>query len=236
MKFFGDEIGIEFVAFNFVHMMLFVLLIIGATLIYVFRSKFRNWKHERRFAKIVAVSAVVCEMLLYLWFILNGTWTWALSLPIGLCAFTLFIGIYALYTKKYQLFAIGYFWTWGALASVLFPDIPYSVDRFRFYQFMFGHMNFFFMYIYMILVYQWYPNWKDWKKSCIALSIIVVILIIASNVTGENLMYMLNGDGTPFEMFEQFGYIGYLVGVLTMSFGIILIWFLPFIIYHKRKK
>jgi len=68
------------------------------------------------------------------------------------------------------------------------------------------------------------------------LSIIVVILIIASNVTGENLMYMLNGDGTPFEMFEQFGYIGYLVGVLTMSFGIILIWFLPFIIYHKRKK
>jgi uncharacterized membrane protein len=57
MKFFGDEIGIEFVAFSFVHIMLFVLIILGIILILVFRSKLRNWKHERRFAKIIAISA-----------------------------------------------------------------------------------------------------------------------------------------------------------------------------------
>lgn len=235
MKFFGDEVGIEFVAFNYIHIMLFVLIIIGASLIFIYRVKLRNWKHERLFAKTVAISAFVWELLLYLWYIVNGTWTWAHSLPLSLCAFTLFIGIYALYTKKYKLFAIGYFWTWGALASILFPDIPYSVDRFRFYQFIFGHMNFFFMYIYMILVYQWYPNWKDWKQSCLVLTTIVIVLIIASNLTGENLMFMLNGDGSPFEMFEQFGYIGYLIGVVTMSYAIIFIWFLPFVIYHKRR-
>ncbi|AIO19183.1 Integral membrane protein [Candidatus Izimaplasma bacterium HR1] len=236
MKFFSDEVGIKLVPFNAIHLMLFVFVIVGCILIYVYREKLRNYKHERKVAKTVALLAFFWEMGLYLWFILNGIWTWEHSLPISLCAFTLFIGIFALYFKKYELFAIGYFWTWGALASVLFPDIEFSVDRYRFYQFMIGHVNFFLMFVYMIFVYKWYPTWKDWRKSCIALSIIVGILIIASNASGANLMFMLNGADSPFEMFEQFGYFGYLVGVILMSFGIILIWFIPFIIYHKRQK
>jgi len=234
MVFFGDSIGIEFEAFSFIHLMLFVLVLVGATLIYVYRGKLRNYKHERKIAKTVAVLALLWELALYAWFVGNGTWSWAANLPIGLCGITLYIGIAALYFKNYKIFAIGYFWTWGAIASVLFPDIPYSYDRWRFYQFMFGHLNFFFMFLYMIFVYKWYPTWKDWKRSCIALSSIVVVLIITSNVINENLMFMLNGDGSPFEMFEQFGYIGYLIGVVTMSFGIIFIWFIPFIIYHRR--
>ncbi len=236
MKFFSDEVGIEFSAFNLVHMMMFLLLFVGIVLIYVFREKFRNWEHERKFAKIIAVIAFVWEIALYVWHIANGHNDWEHIVPIGLCAFTLYIGIFSLYFKNYKLFAIGYFWTWGAVASVLFPDILFSVDRFRFYQFMFGHMNFFFMFIYMILVYKWYPTWKDWCKSCITLSIVVVILIIASNTTGYNLMYMLRSDGTPFEIFEGYGYIVYLLGVISLSFIVIFIWFLPFMFYHKIEK
>ena len=236
MKFFGDEVGIEFVSFGFAHILLFVFVILGTALIIIFRKQLRNWKHERKAMKIVAATALVWELGLYAWYIFNGTWTWEGSLPIGLCAFTLYIGIFALYFKKFQLFAVGYFWTWGAIASVLFPDILFSYDRYRFYQFMFGHVNFFLMFIYMIFVYKWYPTWDSWKRSCIALISIVFILIIASNATGANLMFMLESDGTPFEIFEGYGYALYLLGVISMSFGIILIWMVPFAIYHKRNK
>ena len=61
-------------------------------------------------------------------------------------------------------------------------------------------------------------------------------MIIASNASGYNLMYMLNGDGSPFEMFEGGAYALYLLGVITMSFAIIFIWFVPWIFYNKKNK
>ncbi len=236
MKFFSDDIGLIFEPYNGIHLALILLVILGVVLIFRYRNSLRVYKYERRVAKIIAVSALIWEISLYAWFIGNGIWTVEHSLPIGLCAFTLYLAIFALYFKKYSLFAIGYFWTWGAIASVLFPDIPYSIDRFRFYQFMFGHLNFFFMYIYMIFVYKWYPTFSDWKKSCITLTIIVFILIATSNIFDINFMFMLNGAGTPFEVFEPFGYLGYLIGVILLSFSIIYIWYIPFMIYHKSHK
>lgn len=233
--FFSDEIGVEFIPFGLLHLLLFAIVIIGSSFIIIYRRKIREYKFERRIAKSIAVFAFSWEIALYVWYLINGIWEWEHSLPISLCAFTLFIGIFSLIFKKFSLFEIGYFWTWGAIASVLFPDIPYSFDRFRFYQFMFGHMLFFFMYVYMISVYKWYPNWKSWKKSCITLTTIVIILIITSNVTGKNLMFMLNGAGSPFEMFEGGSYFMYLFGVITMSFSIIFIWFIPWIFYHRVK-
>jgi len=225
-----------FEAFSFLHILLILFVFVGSLLIFVFRDKIRNYKHERTIAKTYAIVALLLEFSLYTWYVANGEWSWVHNLPIGLCGITLYIGIVSLYFKKYKLFAVGYFWTWGAIASVLFPDILHSYDRFRFYQFMFGHMSFFFMYLYMIFVYKWYPTWNDWKRSCITLTSIVVILIITSNVINENFMYMLNGDGTPFELFEQFGYIGYLAAVIGLSFTIIFIWFIPFIVFHKKNK
>lgn len=144
--------------------------------------------------------------------------------------FTLYLGMFSLFFKNKTGFEIGYFWTAGALASVLFPDIAYSYDRFRFYQFMIGHMFFFFMYIYMIFVYQWYPTWKSWRKSVIVLLSITGLMILLSNLTGENLMFMLNADGTPFSIFEGNGYFVYLVGVIGLSFILVTLWYLPFLL------
>lgn len=233
--FFSDEVGHVFEPFSFLHYLLFIFIIVGIVLLYIFRSKIRENKHERKIAKGMALFALLWEFSLYVWKIFNGESHWSELLPIGLCAFTLFLGMYALFFKNKTIFEIGYFWTWGALASVLFPDISYSFDRFRFYQFMIGHMFFFFMYIYMIFVYEWYPTIKSWKKSVITLIGITFLLIIISNLTSENLMFMLESDGTPFSMFEGHGYFIYLLGVIVLAFVLTLIWYVPFFIYHRKK-
>lgn len=231
--FFSDTVGEVFEAFSFLHILLFIFTIVGITFIIIFRIKIREYKYERRIAKGMALFALVWEFALYAWKISNGETDWLEILPIGLCAFTLYLGIAALFFKKFSLFEIGYFWTWGALASILFPDILYSFDRFRFYQFMIGHLFFFLMYMYMIFVYKWYPTWKSWRKSVITLVIIVIILAVISNLTNENLMFMLESEGTPFSIFEGHGYFVYMLGVVSLSFAIIFVWFIPFLIVHK---
>lgn len=234
--FFSDTVGEVFEAFSFLHILLFIVTIIGITLIIVFRKKIQAYKYERTIAKGMAVFALLWEFSLYAWKIGNGETALVEILPIGLCGFTLYLGIIALFFKKFGVFEIGYFWFWGALASILFPDIAYSFDRFRFYQFMIGHMFFFFMYMYMIFVYKWYPTWKSWRKSVIALITVVIILIVLSNSLNENLMFMLESEGTPFSIFEGHGYAIYLIGVIALSFAIIFVWFTPFLLFHKIHK
>jgi len=228
--FFSDEVGLVFEPFSFLHYLLFILIILGVFLIYLFRDKIANLKYERQIAKGMAMFSLLWEFALYAWKIGNGMTTWIQILPIGLCAFTLYLGIFSLFFKSRIGFEIGYFWIIGALASVLFPDISYSFDRFRFYQFMIGHMFFFFIYIYMLFVYKWYPTWKSWRRSVIILLGVTGLMIIGSQLTGENLMYMLNGDGTPFTMFEGNGYFLYLLGVISLSFVLMTVWYLPFAI------
>lgn len=234
--FFSDEVGHVFEPFSWLHFLLFAIIIVGSLLIYHFQEEIRNFKYERTIAKAMALFALFWEFSLYAWKLGNGINEWYNVLPIGLCAYTLFVGMAALFFKQKQLFMIGYFWTWGAMASVLFPDISYSYDRFRFYQFMIGHMFFFFMYLYMLFVYKWYPTAKSLKQSIITLVIITGFMILFSNLTQENLMFMLNSDGTPFSIFEGHGYLLYLTGVILLSLSIMCVWYLPFYIYHKRKK
>ncbi len=234
--FFSDKVGIEFQSFSFIHILLFIFVIVGAILIFVFREKIRKYEHERRIMKIIAIIALLWEFGLYAWYIFNGTWEWDQNLPIGLCAFTLYIGIFALYFKKFSLFEIGYFWSWGAIASVLFPDILYSYDRYRFYQFMLGHINFFLMYLYMIFIYKWYPTIRSYKKSAITLILIVAVLLVTGIVTDTNLMFLRESEGTPFEIFEGNGPTVYLVLVMISAAALMLLWYTPIIYINRKQK
>ncbi|OQX93326.1 MAG: hypothetical protein B6I17_03180 [Tenericutes bacterium 4572_104] len=232
--FFSDQAGHVFEAYSFIHFLLIAIIIIGIILLYHFQDKIREYKHERLLAKSIALFALFWEFSFYAWKLYNGVRDPLLILPIGLCAYTLYVGIISLFFKNKKLFMIGYFWVWGALASVLFPNISYSYDRFRFYQYTISHMFFFFMYIYMIFVYKWHPTIKDLKKSIMTLSIIALLMIIFSNLFNENLMFMLNSEETPFSMFEGHGYFVYLLGVITLSFIITSFMYFPFWIYYRK--
>lgn len=227
--FFSDVVGVEFEAFGLLHILFFILTLGGSLLIFIKRDWIRNHPKERWIAISLATIALALEIGLYIWTVAHGRWTWDGGIPFfSLCGMTLYLGIAATYTKSYKIFEIGYFWTWGAIASVLFPDIPYSFDRFRFYQFMIGHMMFFFLFLYMIFVYQWRPTWKSFQKSTLVLFVIAVIYTVLSNLTNTNLMFMAESDGTPLSMFEGGAYIWYLIGTVGLSFAVMAVWMVPF--------
>ena len=234
--FFSDVPGLELVEFGLLHISLILIIILGSVLIYIYRDKLRNYKHEKRVRYAMASFALLFEFSLYAWKIGNGIWTWEDGLPIGVCGLTLYLAIIAMYTKKFSIFEIGIFWSFGAVASVMFPDTPYSVDRFRFYQYMFGHMFFFLMYIYMIFVLEFVPTFKSFKKSYIVMFITAVTLLLINLILNTNFFYLVESDGTPFEIFEGNGQRLYLIGIYITVSLLMSIWYLPFYVYNKKHK
>ena len=226
--FFSNEVGIPFESFSLLHLLLFVFIAIGVTAIVLLRDNLRSWRFERRLAIGLASFALLWEFALYAWKVGNGIWTWDDGLPLGLCGLTLYLGMFAMFFHNKKAFLIGYFWTWGAIASVLFPDIGFSYDRFRFYQFMFGHMFFFFLYMYMIFVYRWVPSWKDYLRSLVILFVIGMIFLVVSHLTDTNLMFMVESEGTPLSMFEGGSYLWYVTGTIGLSAVVMAVWMLPF--------
>jgi len=83
--FFSDVTGLELAEFGLLHISLILLIILGSVLIYIYRDKLRNYKHEKRVRYTMASFALLFEFSLYAWKIGNGIWTWEDGLPIGVC-------------------------------------------------------------------------------------------------------------------------------------------------------
>jgi len=60
----------------------------------------------------------MAEVSLQLWLVLNGNWTAKANLPVGLCSFSLYLGVFVMFTKNYKVFEIAYFWSIGGVILV----------------------------------------------------------------------------------------------------------------------
>jgi len=226
--FFSNSVGIPLKPFDAYHLLSLGLIVLTVFLIYQNKDKLRTWKHEKTFRYSLGVFSILWEIALHLWQYGNGMWTWADSAPIGLCFFSLAMGIYVMFTKSFRVFEIGYFWAIGGVASILFPDIAYGPDRFRFYQYVLGHLGFFTMFMYMLFVHNYHPTAQSLKRSIIYLSAIVFVFVLPVNwLTGANFLFVIRADGTPFEIFEGYGYPLYLSGVVCLSLIVMYLWYIP---------
>lgn len=235
--FFSDEVGIEFTSFGIWHIIPICLVILGVVLIYLNRSTLRKCKNEKWIRYTFAFLAIIMEVSLHLWKALNGNWHFPDSLPVGLCAFSMMLGVYVMFTKSYKVFEVAYFWAIGGVVSVLFPDILYGPDRLRYYLFLLSHMNFFFMYMYILFVHKYVPTFRSFKKSFIILLILVLVVIIPVNfLVDANYMYLRTGGDTPFSIFEGHGYFLYATGCIGLAMIVMTLYYLPIHIYNKQHK
>ena len=119
---------------------------------------------------------------------------------------------------------------------MLFPDILFGPDRFRYYQFLLSHMNFFFMFMYMLFVHKYIPTFSSFKKSFVLLLGLVLIVIIPINFWwNANYMYLRTPGGTPFGIFYGHGYFLYALGCILLAMLVMIIYYLPIHFYNKIK-
>lgn len=200
------------------------------------KDKIKASGHDKTIRYTLGTIGIVSELSLQLWIFLNGNWTFQENLPIGICAFSLYLGIFVMFTKNWKVFEIGYFWAIGGVLSVIFPDILYGPDRFRYYIYLVIHMTFFFMYMYMMFVHDYVPTFKSFRKSFVLLLAVVLVFIVPINLIFEtNFMYLLEPGDTPFTLFENPNYFLYLTGCILLSMMGMTIWYSPIAVYNYFK-
>ena len=233
-EFFSYTNDILFQPFSLNHLIPLALIVIGVYLIFRFRSKLRNSQYEKTIRYSLAIGAILLEISFQGWQLYHGEWNFADSLPLHLCRLTNYLAIYAMLTKNQKIFSVAYFWSLAGVVSIMFPDILYGPDRYRYYHFMMYHILFFIMYMYMLFVLQFKLSFADFKKSAFTLFCLVVFVIIPiNNIFNMNYMYLLEPGDTPFSIFWGNGYLVYLISCMLLTGVIMVIWYLPVHLYNK---
>jgi len=226
----------QFETFSLNHIIPLLLIVLGVVLIYIFRDQLGKPKYEKTVRFSIAIFAIFLEVTFQLWQIYYGVWDFADSLPLHLCRLSSYLGIIAMLTKSKKIFEIAYFWSLGGVVSIMFPDILHGPDRYRYYQFVIYHILFFFMFMYMLFVLKFELTFKSFKKSyLILLALVLFVIIPVNNIFDMNYMYLLYPGDTPFSIFKGHGYFLYLVGCLSLTTVIMILWYLPIHFYNKRK-
>jgi len=226
----------QFTPFSLNHTIPLLMIVIGVLLIYIFRNKLATHPHEKLIRYSIAAFAILLEVTFQLWQVYYGVWDLADSLPLHLCRLSSYLGIITMLTKSKKIFEVAYFWSLGGVVSILFPDILHGPDRYRYYQFVVYHILFFFMYMYMLFVLKFELNFKSFKKSyLILLALVLLVIIPVNNIFNMNYMYLLFPADTPFSIFGGRSYLFYIVGCLSLTTVIMLLWYLPIHIYNYNK-
>lgn len=198
----GEEV--EFSNFTLAHLMPILVALAIIFIIYKFRDKINNYKHEAVFRYILAFALIISEMSYY----------WRLiavpslgpnpvdNLPISVCGWAVIFGSYMVIGKNQALFDIIYFWLLcGSVFALITPTvISYTgPTRFRFYQFWFEHLLGYIAVFYMIFVHKMRPTVKSAIKSYISLAILAIIAYCANTLIGPgaNYLFMARPESTP---------------------------------------
>ena len=233
--FFSDEVGIKMTMFSPWHLLQIVLTFVVVYLIIRYRRQLKEYKYEHVLRYVIAGILLTFEISIHLWHIGNNTWDLKHMLPLDLCAINIYLSIYLIASKNEKLFYVIYFWGFGAVLSVFFPDIEFGPDRYRYYQFFFAHMMFWWIYMYMIFVHDYRPTLQHFVRSCIYLFILAIFIVLPINIwLGENYMFVVRGEGTPLEILEPLGQFLYTSLTVVVIFIVACIWYGP-IYYYLRK-
>jgi len=213
-----------FKLFGLTHIVSIVLVFVFIFVLVVFRDKIRNSPKEKVIRYIFAITCILIEMSLYPWYLLNGETRLSMVLPLDLCGFIIYVGAIAMLTKKYSLFEVGWFWSFGTWLAIFFNPHPYSIDRFRFYQYMINHALMFGMYVYMFAVLKFRPTINSFKKSILVLVVISPFMYVFNTIIDGNFFLLNNSDGAPVEFVANMSGLPYtlfavFMGILILSIG-----------------
>ena len=202
--FFGQGETIEFENFTLEHFLPIILLGVVIFLIYKFRDKIRDYKHEGRIRLALALMLIITEMSYY-WRIVGVTTLEGSPidhLPITVCGWCVIFSSYMIVTKSQGLFDIVYFWLFaGTIFALITPTvISYTgPTRFRYYQFWLEHTLGYVAVFYAMFVHKIRPTVKSAIKSYVLLAILAVIAYVANSVLGPgaNYLFMAKPEDTP---------------------------------------
>jgi len=206
-----------------------------AVLIVVFRRSLREPSRERRVLLAATLIAVGMEITLHACEYFSIPWHAFLRslIPLELCAITLWLAVTLCLTKNRVVFELLYFWSIGAVASLVFAnDDGAGPDRFRYYQYFGTHGYTILVIVYFAGVRGYRVNLRSLARAAailgpLSLAVRGLDLAFAAPPWEFNYMYLLRPPevSTPLESFG--GGWGYYAAFVALSAVLMSLAWLP---------
>jgi hypothetical integral membrane protein (TIGR02206 family) len=199
--FFGYSDTPIFEYYSLEHLLPIFLMIAGIFFIYLFRNKFRRWKHEETFRTLIGAWLIFNECsyywrLLYVGNSQDGTQMMTF-LPLQVCEWTAYIAAFMLLKKNKHLYDIAFYIT---LTLGLIPLFTPAVitrlgfEHYRYYSFWIEHTFPILAVFYMTFVHGFRPDYRKVYKPIGMLAVLACLAIYANlNIPDANYMYLAAG-------------------------------------------
>ncbi len=216
-----------------------IIVFISIFLIILYKNKLRQQKKLDRYI-LYALGSL--EAFFY---IMGYTLKWSTdginvsTLPFHLCSISMLLTTILAFTRnKKILYFVLFTGVLGGLGSLLTPDVGYSYQYFKYYQFMGGHALIIIVPLYMLIVHRYIPNIKDTIRVMIIVQILAIFMTIFNTIFKTNYMYITIGadvyhEGTLLTVLGKYPW--YLVNLELLAIALFLLWHgIIYIIYREK--
>ena len=184
--FFGYGEKGDFKYWSLAHFIPLILLAVGIFLLFHYREKLRNWKHEEKFRYIIAVVMIVCEMSYYwrLMYVGPGNpyeHSMLDKFQIQVCGWTCILASIMMFTKSKLVYPMCFFvcFTLG-IFPLLTPAVISTTGPgyYRYYQYWLEHTIPPLSVFYMTFVHGFRPKMKGIINATCFMSVLVTLALV----------------------------------------------------------
>lgn len=205
-----------------------LLSIGGYTLFYgvlLFISQFFSKKSFRLAASSIIIIVKAAELI-----IRHGVYgeTVLELIPIHLCNVTLILAVISMVFPSKRMFQVIYYWGFGAVAAILFPDSRVAFPNFVGISFFVTHFFILFTVWYQLIYFKFRPSLQGLFQSFIWINIFAGIVFKINQMLGTNYMYINYKPAfqSPLDFFGPWPNYIVVVEIIYIVLGII--GYLPF--------
>ena len=155
-------------------------------------------------------------------------------LPIHLCNITLILAVIGMIFPSKELFQVIFYWSFGALAAILFPDARVSFPNFVGISFFITHFFIIFVVLYQLIFLGYRPNLKGLVGSFVCINIFAGAVFKINEILGTNYMYINYKPAfqSPLDYFGPWPHYIIIVEIIYLVLGFIS--YLPFRKKHYK--
>lgn len=228
----------EFQLYTLEHFLTIFVSIAVLVGFYLISPKLKSFKYEKIIRYTIATLMLLTQVNIFAYLIEQREY-WYMYLPEATCGWAIYLGAISLYTKNRYATVLTMFWGWGAISTLLLPNLLEGPSRFNFYNFFLRHILILLssIYFYRVLNFKLYK--KDFKiYFYITLSLAIMGGIISNIVNRPevlNLFYMMQpAKNTPvLGSILEINYYLYVIVWLSLASVLGYIYGIPF--YQKEK-
>ena len=218
--------------FGLSHLLSILWILVCIVLMVVFRDKITG-KTDLYLRQGVALLMIMLEWTFYGWSLSKGGFQTSL-LPLGVCAISMYVTAYTLWTKNEKIFKIVFPWAIsGALLSLIIADLGYNFPHFRFIHYFGNHGLFLLGNIYLLVVAKFKFTYKDLLKSSLILLIYSIVIYPLNFLLDSNHLFLRE---IPHEVAPLYAFLGdfWVIGFMVSIALLFQLIYVPFLLKRQR--